>query len=694
MRYNSKVVVGVDIVRSGGNDLSKYLYAIAIVSDGVVKKVEEGGLGRLIRILWDNRASILAVDNVLELGGTKRNVIKLLKLLPPETEVVQVTIDEGRFISVKDAAFKSGVINDKSKLGPLRTAVVLALLANKGLGTKLKLFEEKVKIIVTKGRSGYAGGSRSDKYQRNMRAAVSRVVKKIKEELERRGFDYDLMIRRSKGGIERALFIVYADRKELYGVVEKLRGYDVRVRIKPVVNSKFFSIDKENEQRRYLIVGYDPGIEAGLAALDLNGNPIIITSGRELDRGSALSLLAKYGIVAVVATDKNPPPDMVKKLASSLNAQLYVPSRSLSTSEKELIVKEFCESKGIHVKNTHERDALAAAIKALKTFEQKMSKLQERINLMGLRVSNIQEYKVRILRNEPLSNIIEDIITDSLVRRSKKESKGDILKDLIKEAITSRFEIKDKERRIKYLTKRLERLTKENEHLKSRIKELESNIREYEYQITVLKNELSKDVLKDRKIKELTQRVSNMSKYILELRKEIERLGNVNVELKNLIKALAEGRVIAIRLLTSLSKIHDVINYLRSTYLDSKEFRLVYLDLSKAACLSINLSKDIIKVLRDNSIALILPTECINLCNKLVEKFIPAVTVDDAVIIDDIVLISSSILGRISDVVNEINERIKKINEERSLTEEKLIEIISLYRNERLKEGLEVNSKD
>ncbi len=693
MRSDKKVVVGVDIIRSGGNDLSKYLYAIAVVSNGVVKRVEEGGLGRLVRILWDNKASVLAVDNILELGGTKRNVIKLLKLLPPETEVIQVTLDDGKFTSLREVAFKAGLTSDKSKLGPVRTAVTLALLAEKGEGTKLKLFERKVKIIVSKGRSGYAGGSRSDKYQRNMRAAVSRVVKKIREELERRGFDYDVMIRRSRGGVERALFIVYADRKDLYGVVEKLRGYDVKVRIKPVINSKLFVIDEGSEQRKYLIVGYDPGIEAGLAALDLNGNPVLITSGRELDRGSALSILSKYGVVTVVATDKNPPPDVVRKLASSLNAQLYVPPHSLSTSEKELIVKEFCETKGVQVRNTHERDALAAAIKALRTFEQKMSKLQERIRLMGLKVSNIQEYKVRLLRNEPLSSIIEDIITDMIAKRSKGESRSEVIKGLIKEAIASRFEVRDKERRIRHLTKKVERLTKENEHLRSKIKELESIIREYEYQLTILKNELSRDVLKDRKIMELTQRLNNMSRYVSELRREIEELGNVNNSLRELIKSLVRGDLVATKVVTNLVSAFELKNDSLVIDVDDEKYNLLYLSLSRAACVSTELSRDVIELLRSSRVALILPDDCRELAIRLRNSYVPAVPVTGVVVIDDIALTNAEIINEVKGCIKDIKEAIRR-EEVSELTEEKLIELISSYRSERVKERLELGAKE
>ena len=153
-----------------------------------------------------------------------------------------------------------------------------------------------------------------------------------------------------------------------------------------------------------MIVGYDPGIVAGLAAIDLDMTPVLVISGRELDRGTAVSLLTDVGVPVVVATDKNPPPDMVRKLAAMLNAQLFTPSKSLSTSEKESLVNEYTRKFDIEVKNTHERDALAAVLKAYSIFKEKMEKLSAKVRSIGIKVKDLQRYKIKLLNNEPLSS--------------------------------------------------------------------------------------------------------------------------------------------------------------------------------------------------------------------------------------------------------------------------------------------------
>ncbi|MEM4823759.1 MAG: DUF460 domain-containing protein, partial [Zestosphaera sp.] len=400
---NSEKIVGIDIVRSG-SDLSQFRYAMAFLEGGVLKAVKEVSFGGLIRELWDIRPEILATDNVLELGGSKRDLLKVIKMLPPGLTLVQVNVESGKLVKVQYLAEETGLTSDKSKLDPFKTALVIAYLAKEGYGSKLRVFENKVKIYVYPGRSGVAGGSRTEKYVRSLRALVTRHVRKIKEVLDKNNIDYDLTVRRSDGGIEKALFTVYTSREKLYGLIKQVKGKDVVVRIRPVLSKSFLNDIVESgksDEKRYLIVGYDPGVSVGLAVLDLDMNLVYVTSGRELDRGDIHNLLIKLGRPALVATDKNPPPEMCRKLAASLGALLYVPQKSLSTADKEMSVAEFIKQHPtIDIKNSHERDALAAALKAYREFQEKLEKLSCRLREMGFYDINLQKYKVKVLTNE------------------------------------------------------------------------------------------------------------------------------------------------------------------------------------------------------------------------------------------------------------------------------------------------------
>ena len=678
---SNKATIGVDIIKSGGESLKDYVYAIAIVKDGNVVKVDETSLSKLIRILWEYRPAILATDNIYELGGSSRNMVKVLKLLPPDLDIVQVTLDESRFASVNELISKAGIsIDQLHKLNPMRTAIALALLASKGFGRKLELYEKKVKIIVSKGRGGFAGGSRSDKYQRNMRAAVARVVKKIKEELDKHGIDYDLTIRRSMGGIDRAVFTVYVNREKLYGVISRLRGYDVKVIIKPVINSKFIKLSKSTESKRYLIVGYDPGIESGLAIIDLDSRPVFITSGKELDRSEVLSIISRFGIATIIATDKTPVPDVVKKLAAALNAQLYIPPHSLSTAEKELIVKDYVQKYGITIRNSHERDALAAALKAYKSFEQKMNKLQERITLMGLKVRNLQEYKLKLIKNEPLSKIIEDIIMYNIERESRGKSsevRHEVLKELISEALSKRDEVRDKERKIKQLSEKINELEKENVFLRERIRELESKLRDYEYKLNITVSELSKDVFRDRKINELIHRLNNLAKYVEELRNENEKLKESLLKVHNLLHDISCGKVRIVKIvrLSDISKLKEITD------------DVIYVDLPKGISCN-NIDTDIINKLKSVKTGVLISQGLNDLAECLREHYLlPIKTVSNVHgTYRDIILVSNEDIKELVKIKKYIQELELKKRKEQELTEEKLESIIESYRASRFKE--------
>lgn len=115
--------------------------------------------------------------------------------------------------------------------------------------------------------------------------------------------------------------------------------------------------------KQLLIVGIDPGTTAGYAALDLSGRRIVARAAKELDRDSMLAELRELGSVLIVATDKAKVPTFVSDIATQLGAKLSVPSEDLLVVEKRALASR------LSPQNTHELDALAAAVMALKRHE-------------------------------------------------------------------------------------------------------------------------------------------------------------------------------------------------------------------------------------------------------------------------------------------------------------------------------------
>lgn len=125
-----------------------------------------------------------------------------------------------------------------------------------------------------------------------------------------------------------------------------------------------------------LIVGVDSGRTRAIAIMNLNGELLSIRSGKELDRRTIISEIIRYGTPVIVACDRARPGNLVKKIASAFDAKLVHPSKNLSVKKKRKLVSDLSpDANSFKVGNTHERDALASAVFALKLFRKLFYKI-------------------------------------------------------------------------------------------------------------------------------------------------------------------------------------------------------------------------------------------------------------------------------------------------------------------------------
>ncbi|MEM4476530.1 MAG: DUF460 domain-containing protein, partial [Desulfurococcaceae archaeon] len=278
---SSRVIVGVDVRYGSPESSTPPHYSIVILrGEEVINEYEDVSIGRLIRILWDTLPKVIAVDNVYELAPSKSKLFNLLSLLPPDIEIVQVAGVGSEKLNVKLLA-KSLGIEVYNKPQPLQTAYIVALAAQRGLGYRVRLVEDKSKIIISRGRGSSKGGMSHDRYVRNIRAGILRVTKEIKSILDSNNIDYDLLITRSSGGLSRSTFIVYAPRSKVLSLVKPLKTHNIKVDVRPVYSSRIVfeplnAPEKSQVSTKPLIIGLDPGTWTGLAVLDLNGVPLLV----------------------------------------------------------------------------------------------------------------------------------------------------------------------------------------------------------------------------------------------------------------------------------------------------------------------------------------------------------------------------------------------------------------------------------
>jgi predicted RNase H-like nuclease (RuvC/YqgF family) len=163
---------------------------------------------------------------------------------------------------------------------------------------------------------------------------------------------------------------------------------------------------------RSVIIGLDPGITVGVAILDTKGNILNLTSIREAKRSDLIKHIMSFGKPIIIASDVNPLPKMIERLASALGSKVYYPEVSLTNVEKEKIINDFEKE----IKDSHQKDALAAGLKAFRNYHNLFLKVEE--TLIKQNKKRIFEEVVRELLKDETQNIV-----DVIKKVSKREKK-------------------------------------------------------------------------------------------------------------------------------------------------------------------------------------------------------------------------------------------------------------------------------
>jgi len=128
---------------------------------------------------------------------------------------------------------------------------------------------------------------------------------------------------------------------------------------------------------RQLIIGIDPGTTTAYAILGINGETIAVKSSKELKLDRIIKDTEEQGTPLLVGTDRKKCPGMVKKFAAKTGAKKAVPAYDLSGTEKNIMTK------GFNAKNSHQKDAIAAALLAYKQYEALLKRIDKALMKEG-----------------------------------------------------------------------------------------------------------------------------------------------------------------------------------------------------------------------------------------------------------------------------------------------------------------------
>ncbi len=463
MTDDDELVIGFDILPfHSPRARARPKYACAVVRKGMVL-AEHSAITRaaLLRLVNEIQPHYLATDNIFEIAPSAKTLFRLVERLPVETKVVQVTGVPPHQTSLKRLAKKYG-LPLRGKPSPLETARAVALLASMGVGYVLECFGEHTEIKITRGRKPGRGGQSANRYRRNVQSKIQQMTRLIEEQLTTAGIEYEIDIRTSDFGYSSARITAYASYLVVRGLIDSRRGGDFNVLVAPVRKRvEFLPLQPVPGpfvvHPKYFILGVDPGTTAALCLLSLEGQVHLLVSGKGFTRAQIIRTVYEHGVPVLVATDVHKKPHFVKKIASVINADLFIPSRPVSIAEKNEIART-C-SGGVRVSNAHERDALAAAVLAYRSIRPKLEQVDQRVRAEHLTVDR-GLLKALVIRGTPIAEAIASLtVSEAAPADMPSETPP------TEEAITPE--------RYKTLQTKYAELLEENRALTSRVEDLE-----------------------------------------------------------------------------------------------------------------------------------------------------------------------------------------------------------------------------
>jgi len=276
---------------------------------------------------------------------------------------------------------------------------------------------------------------------------------------------------------------------------------------------------------RRLIAGIDPGVTCGLAVLTLDGVPVYVSSQRGWTLSDILKMLMDLGEPIIISSDVSPAPELVGKLSKTLNANVFTPLMSLGTVEKQHLAKNLAESYGVKLSNSHEIDALAAALKAYNHFRNKFEQIELRVKELGYKVS-VEDVRALVIKGYTINRAISYLTAKPKeaglppipVSKIPREERLKNLVDELKERLTFyQGEIKRQQTENKEMRKRVRSLKRELSDLQGKIDEIRSE------QLYQIRREREYQRLQD-DIESLKRRLSEYSATLDEYKQRFDAL--------------------------------------------------------------------------------------------------------------------------------------------------------------------------
>jgi len=289
-----------------------------------------------------------------------------------------------------------------------------------------------------------------------------------------------------------------------------------------------------------LIVGVDPGVTVGLAVLSLDGQPILVESRRGWSLPEIVKKISELGEPTLISSDVSPASEILEQLSHKLNAVLFVPSISMGADEKRQLARDYADLYGLKLKNTHEADALAAAVKAYKHYEKKFEHVEARIKALSIKIS-ADDVKDLVVRGYSLKRAVQHL------REVDKYKAPVVVKRLVPKEERLKSLIEELQDRLAKERERIKNLRQTNRTLRARIKNLEAEILSLRETIREIKSKQSLEVRREREYNLLMDELEKTKAKVREYSMKLEEYKRRFNDMQRLRELESQGRLIMLK---------------------------------------------------------------------------------------------------------------------------------------------------
>jgi predicted RNase H-like nuclease (RuvC/YqgF family) len=291
---------------------------------------------------------------------------------------------------------------------------------------------------------------------------------------------------------------------------------------------------------KHLIVGVDPGVTVGLAALTLTGQPVLVESRRGWSFPDLIKVISDLGELTVVSSDVSPAPELLEQLSHKLNAVLFVPLFSMAADEKRQTAKEYAHLYGFKLGSAHEADALAAAVKAFQHYQRKFEQVEVRLKRLGLNLS-VDDVKNLVAKGHTFKRAVQ-MLQDS--RRVEAPQ-------IVKRAIPTEEHLKDMiaelEARLAWERQKSEAFRLENKDLRAKVKALEAETVSMKEAIEKVRGRQSAEVRREREYGLLSDQLQRVKAKLSEYSAQLEDYKHRFDEMQRLRELESQGRLVLLK---------------------------------------------------------------------------------------------------------------------------------------------------